>query len=71
MSKENELAFKVGYVMACCNLQNLFDQPTMAAEILGELGLSQGDVDAMDLSEYDINALSIIRQATADDPIST
>jgi hypothetical protein len=68
MSDAETLAFKTGYLLACCNLHNLHDQPTMARDVLAEASITTADVKAMDLSEYDIKALREIRD-TRDDPI--
>ncbi len=63
--------FKAGYLIACCNLVNLHDQPSIACDVLAEAGLSEADVDAMDLSEYDLRALKEIREGRRDDPIAS
>jgi hypothetical protein len=68
MTDAETLAFKTGYLLACCNLQNLHDQPGMARDVLGEAGITTADVKAMGLSGYDAKALREIRQCR-DDPI--
>jgi len=71
MSKDAEaLAFKAGYLIACCNIAHLHDEPGIACDVLAEAGITQADVKAMDLCEYDIKALTEIRRQRSDDPIS-
>lgn len=62
MTEAETLAFKTGYLLACCNLRHLHDEPGMAYDILAEAGITQAEVDAMDLSEYDARALKAIRR---------
>ena len=61
--------FNRGYMLACCNLDTLYDQPTIAAEVLMQAGISAAEVKAMSLSDYDAKALRRIRKAGRDDPI--
>jgi hypothetical protein len=73
MSRDAEaLAFKAGYLIACCNIVNLHDEPGIACDVLAEAGITQADVKAMDLCDYDARALKIIRKQRPDrgDPIS-
>jgi hypothetical protein len=53
--------FNTGYLIACANLVNLHDQPGMAADLVAELGVTWKDVTAMNLSEYDMEALEKIK----------
>ena len=69
LTEQADLEFKRGYMIACCNYDNLFDQPTCVAEILGAADITAADVKAMDLCEYDIKALRKIRKHGRDDPI--
>jgi hypothetical protein len=62
MAEAETLAFKTGYLIACCNVVNLHDQPGIAYDVLAEAGITTADVKAMDLSEYDAKALRIIRK---------
>lgn len=72
MTEAESLAFKTGYLLACCNLTNLHDQPTIAADVLGEAGITTADLRAMDLSDYDKAALREIRKSVGkkNDPIT-
>lgn len=70
MTDAEEAAFKVGYLIVCCNLVNLHDEPFLAADVLYEAGITEADVKAMDLTEYDLRALREIRKARRDDPLS-
>lgn len=64
------LAWKQGYLMACCNLQSMFDRPGMAADVLGQASISQANIDAMGLCEFDLRELAKIRSDSKNDPIS-
>lgn len=68
-SAEAQRAFLHGYLIACCNLQNLHDAPGMAADVLAEASITRADVRAMGLSEYDAKALREIRKGRGEDPI--
>jgi hypothetical protein len=69
LEDENARQFTAGYVLACCNMQHMHGAEDIAADVLGELRLTTTDLGALDLSEYDAKALSIIRRARNDDPI--
>jgi hypothetical protein len=62
-------AFNRGYLIACCNLANLHNEPCIASDVLLEAGISAAEVKAMDLTEYDMRALREIRKARTTDPI--
>ena len=70
MTSAESMAFKAGYLMACCNLVHSHDSPELAADILGEAGIKQADIAGMDLTEFDAKALAEIRRARREDPIS-
>lgn len=73
MSKDAEaLAFKAGYLIACCNIAHLHDEPGIACDVLAEAGITQADVKAMELCDYDARALKEIRKQRPErgDPIS-
>lgn len=72
MIDAEKLAFAHGYLLACCNLVNMHDRPELANDVLGEAGITQAEVQAMGLSEYDAKALAKIREARPNmgDPIS-
>lgn len=55
--------FSRGYLIACCNLVNLHDQPEVAFDVLREMNLTRQQVKAMGLSEYDARALREIEKA--------
>lgn len=59
-------AFNHGYVLACCNIANLHDQPEIAFDILRELGVTRAQVRAMNLCDYDRQALRHIERARGD-----
>lgn len=61
--------FKGGYLLACCNLVHLHDRPCLASDVLGEAGITEADVAAMDLTDFDAKALSEIRAARQTDPL--
>lgn len=56
-------AFENGYVLACCNLVHLHDEPGLAFDALSELGVTKEAVAAMDLTDYDKEALREIEEA--------
>jgi hypothetical protein len=66
------LSFKTGYMLACCNLVNLHDEPGLAYDVLAEAGITRADVKAMELCDYDAKALRKIRKERPmkGDPIS-
>ena len=70
MDKKEKRAFNRGYLIACCNLQNMHYEASIASDVLAEIGVTQSEVDAMDLCEYDAAALVEIRKARGDDPIT-
>ena len=65
-----DLGFKHGYLIACCNLANLHNEPDMASDVLIECGISSAEVARMDLTDYDAIALREIRKARRLDPIA-
>ena len=50
-------AFTHGYLIATANLINLHDQPTMAEDMLRELGETEGILKRLDLCDYDAKPL--------------
>ncbi len=56
-------AFNHGYVIACCNVTNLHDEPGIAHDTLRELGISKAEVKRMGLCDYDAKALREIERA--------
>jgi hypothetical protein len=69
MTDEKRKAFNAGYLLACCNVQNMHGMDCIAADVLAEAGITVADLQAMDLSEYDAKALKVIREARNEDPI--
>ncbi|QTG12926.1 hypothetical protein G6M86_06575 [Agrobacterium tumefaciens] len=55
--------FEHGYVIACCNLVHLHDEPGLAFDTLSELGVTKEAVTAMGLTDYDMEALRQIEEA--------
>ena len=67
MSNINE--FNRGYIIACCNIANLHNDPVIASDVLGELGLSKAQIKAAfydEMAEYDQQALDEIFTARND-----
>jgi len=62
-------AFKAGYLLACCNVVNLHNEETIAADVLAEGGITEADVRKMDLSDYDKAALRKMRANSSFDPL--
>lgn len=60
--------FNVGYVLACANIVNLHNDPVIAANVLGELGVSWTDIKRMGLSDYDMAALRKIKREVGISP---
>lgn len=56
-------AFNLGYVIACCNVTNLHDEPGIAHDALRELGVTKAEVKKMGLCDYDAKALREIERA--------
>ncbi|RWR30523.1 hypothetical protein D2T29_12695 [Sinirhodobacter populi] len=69
MTDAEKAAFNHGYLIACCNIENLHKEGPIAADVLAEAGISSAEVKAMNLSEYDARALRSIRKARSVDPI--
>jgi hypothetical protein len=67
----DSLDFKQGYLMACTTFANLHGEPGMAHEILQQVNITEADVSAMDLSEWDEKGLADIRAEPGADPIKT
>ncbi|MFT8369284.1 MAG: hypothetical protein ABF646_11095 [Acetobacter papayae] len=61
--------FNAGYLIACCNIANMHNEESIASDVLAEASITESDVKALDLSEYDANALAEIRKARSEDPI--
>ena len=59
--KEKETEFNRGYILACCNIQNILDQPGVGWEAINQLNISQTEIDKLDLSEHDQRTLEKIR----------
>lgn len=50
-------AFTHGYLIAVSNLINLHDEPTIAEDVLRELGETEAVIKRLDLCEYDAKPL--------------
>ncbi|MCX2696669.1 hypothetical protein [Ochrobactrum chromiisoli] len=68
LAAAEKIAFEHGYVLACCNIVNLHDEPTIAHDALSELGVTRQAVKAMNLSEFDMKALRKIERGSAGSP---
>ena len=53
-------AFNRGYLIACCNIVNGYDEPSMAADLVSSLDITASQINDMDLSEYDSDAVTEI-----------
>lgn len=69
LATESKRSFNAGYLIACCNLCNMHNEESIAADLLSQVDITRSEVAAMDLSEYDSNALQIIRRSRIPDPI--
>lgn len=69
MTDAENAAFNRGYLIACCNLANLHNEPCIASDVLLQAGISAAELGAMGLTEYDMKALREIRKARQTDPI--
>lgn len=69
LASSKRASFNAGYLIACCNVYNMHNEEGIAADILAEAGITEAEVEAADLSEYDANALVEIRKASSEDPI--
>ena len=63
-----KLEFSRGYLIACCNLQSLHGEASMAFDVLQECGIKDKEVLDMDLSEYDADALMEICKGRSGSP---
>lgn len=55
--------FEVGYAMACANVVNTHDEPTIASDVLLELGKTRQEIlKGFDWAEYDQKAFQEIFQ---------
>lgn len=68
LAAAEKIAFEHGYVLACCNIVNLHDEPTIAHCTLSELGVTRAAVKEMNLSEYDLKALRKIEGGCSGSP---
>jgi len=68
MGSEKREQFNAGYVIACANLVNLHGEPGCAADMMAQLGITWGEVERMDLSDYDMRALQLIKQEKSRHP---
>jgi hypothetical protein len=69
LAESRKKNFNAGYLIACCNLFNMHNEEGMAADILAEATITEEEVKALGLSEYDAAALVEIRKSAKDDPI--
>lgn len=64
----SEQDFERGYVIACANIANLHNEPTIAADVMAQLGISWTDVKRLGLGEYDMQALRKIKAEHSREP---
>lgn len=61
LREENEQAkkdsFHHGYLIAVANIVHLHDEPTVARDVLQELGVTEGEIKRLDLCDYDAKPL--------------
>lgn len=65
----DSLEFKRGYLLACTNMMNLHGDSVIAYDTLIQIDLTEAEVKAMDLAEYDEQGLAEIRAEGRGDPI--
>lgn len=56
-AEEGESDFNHGYVIAGCNMMNLYDDEMIAQDTFDQLGITAKQIQAMGLTEYDLSAL--------------
>lgn len=61
-------AFNHGYLIATANIMNLHGEEVIAGDVLDQLGVSADEIRAMDLSEYDMDALEPLLSRTQEPP---
>lgn len=61
--------FKRGYLLACTNMMNLHGDSVIAYDTLIQVNITEAEVKAMDLAEYDAAGLAEIRAEGRSDPI--
>lgn len=60
MTDAEKNAWNFGYAIACANLINLYDQPSMAAEVMAQTNITLAEIEAMGLTDYDLEPLRTI-----------
>ncbi|MDH0126000.1 hypothetical protein N7376_18630 [Brucella intermedia GD04153] len=68
LKEENKRAFRSGYIIACCNIVHLHDEPNIAHDVLSELGITRSEVKALRLDNNDMDALREIEISYSADP---
>jgi hypothetical protein len=61
----DEKEFRLGYVMAVANLMHLHDQPTIAADLLAEAGLTLPQIRGLGLSDFDMKPVAALFRTEA------
>ncbi|MFT8886530.1 MAG: hypothetical protein ABF946_10050 [Acetobacter papayae] len=69
LASSKRASFNAGYLIACCNVYNMHNEEGIASDILAQAGITEAEIEAVDLSEYDAAALTEIRKASGEDPI--
>lgn len=67
---EKRKDFLRGYVIACCNLVMNGGDHSSAYDVLNSVEIKQSDIDAMNLAECDLEALSKVRNYNGPDCIT-
>lgn len=67
MTRRNEQSFIAGYVLAVANIIHTHDEPTIAKDVLRELGSSAPALDDLDLTDFDLDVLKPLFAAVEDD----
>lgn len=62
--------FTRGYVIACCNVQHETRNSEIACNVLRQIGVTQAEIDVLDLTEFDALALAKIRAGGCGDPVA-
>lgn len=55
-----EHAFHAGYLMAVANIVHLHDEPTIAVDVLRELGATKEILSGMEFTDFDLKVLRIL-----------
>ncbi|KZL27034.1 hypothetical protein [Pseudovibrio sp. WM33] len=63
MTQDEKKAYMAGYIAACTQIAQTHNQPTMAAELLRSAGLTDDEVKALQLSDFDLGEYAEMQAA--------